>query len=124
MFRKYFLPQEANKRLPLVKKIVADILEKGKALRSLMEKSQSPAALRECQALQNEIEDLMKELEQIGCFYKDWNFEVGLVDFPARINEQEVFLCWRSDEKNIRWYHGLEDGFVGRKLIPEDWLDA
>ena len=65
MFRKYFLPQEANKRLPLVKKIVADILEKGKALRSLMEKSQSPAIARECQALQNEIEDLMKELEQI-----------------------------------------------------------
>ena len=73
--------------------------------------------------LQEEIEALMKELEDLGCFYKDWNFEIGLVDFPALIQGEEVFLCWRSDEKNIRWYHPVEEGYAGRKLIPENLLE-
>ena len=123
MFRKYFLPQEAQKRLPLVKKIVDDIIEKGKSLKSFIEKSEGKSLPRECEILQEEIEDLMRELDNLGCFYKDWNFEIGLVDFPARINSEEVFLCWRSDEKNIRWYHPVDKGFAGRKLIPENLLD-
>ena len=74
--------------------------------------------------LQEKLEALMDELEQLGCYYKDWNFEIGLVDFPAMINGQEVVLCWRSDEPFIRWHHGVEDGFIGRKLIPENLLDS
>ncbi len=123
MFGKYFTPQQASKRLPLVKKIVNDILQKGKALRVLLEKSKGQQLPEECAILQYEIEELMKELEVLGCFYKDWNFEIGLVDFPAIINDQEVLLCWRTDEKNIRWYHGIEDGYAGRKLIPENLLE-
>ena len=123
MFKKYFTPQQASKRLPLVKKIVNDILQKGKALRVLLEKSKGQQLPEECAILQDEIEELMKELEVLGCFYKDWNFEIGLVDFPAIINDQEVLLCWRTDEKNIRWYHGIEDGYAGRKLIPENLLE-
>ena len=123
MFGKYFTPQQASKRLPLVKKIVNDILQKGKALRVLLEKSKGQQLPEECAILHDEIEELMKELEVLGCFYKDWNFEIGLVDFPAIINDQEVLLCWRTDEKNIRWYHGIEDGYAGRKLIPENLLE-
>ena len=124
MFRKYFTPQQANKRLPLVKKIVGDILGKGKTLRALVEKNSNQELPQECLTLQDEIVELLRELESLGCFYKDWNFEIGLVDFPAVIHDQEVLLCWRSDEKNIRWYHGIEAGFAGRKLIPENLLES
>jgi hypothetical protein len=62
----------------------------------------------------------MKELEALGCFYKDWNFDLGLVDFPALIDGEEVLLCWRSDEPEVRWYHPLDGGYSGRKPIPEN----
>ena len=95
---KYFTPQEATETLPLVKRIVSDIL-----------KAREP----------DELEDLFSELESLGCYYKDWNFEIGLVDFPARMEGQDVFLCWRSDEPEIQWYHRMEEGFAGRKRIPQ-----
>ena len=123
MFKKYFTPQEANKRLPLVKKIVGDILRKARDLRELIKKSQDQEKLpAECPVLQAEIEILISELEALGCFYKDWNFDIGLVDFPAVIEGKQVFLCWRSDEDEVKWYHRFEDGYPGRTLIPESML--
>ena len=65
---------------------------------------------------------LLDEFEQLGCFYKDWNFEFGLVDFPAIIDGEEVFLCWKSDEETLGWYHPVEEGFSARKAIPEHLL--
>ncbi len=121
-FKKYFTPKEANKRLPYVKKIVGEILEKGKALRRLLQENPSSDVSAQADTLQDEMEFLMRELEDLGCFYKDWNFEIGLVDFPALIDGQEVLLCVRSDEPEILWYHGLEDGFAGRRPIPTQWL--
>lgn len=41
----------------------------------------------------------------------------GLVDFPAVINGEEVLLCWREGEEKITHYHGLYDGFAGRKKL-------
>lgn len=120
MFKKYFTLSEANKRLPLVATIVAEILQKGKALKSFLDGAKGESLPAECLALQEEIENLMAELEELGCFYKDWNFEIGLVDFPAQLSGQEVLLCWRSDEKNIRFYHTLDGGYAGRKMIPEN----
>ena len=70
--------------------------------------------------LVGELEDCMAELERLGCFYKDWNFSVGLVDFPALIDGEEVFLCWRTDEPVILHYHGIEDGYAGRRPLPEE----
>ena len=68
------------------------------------------------------LHDLFEELEALGCSYRDWSFSVGLVDFPAMINGQEVSLCWRSDEPEIAYYHGPE-GYVGRKPIPKNYLE-
>jgi hypothetical protein len=73
----------------------------------------------EIQNLVDEINGYMKELEEIGCYYKDWNFSIGLVDFPSIMNGEEVFLCWRSDEEDITFYHDIEEGYAGRKSIPE-----
>ena len=124
MFKKYFTVPEANRRLPLIKGIVSDIIAKGKRARIILASSQGDEPPLEISILQEEIEALMLELEGLGCYYKDWNFEIGLVDFPARLNDQEVLLCWRSDEPIVRWYHGIEDGYPGRKLIPENLLDG
>ena len=124
IFKRMFTPQQANKRLPLVKKIVGEIIEKGQLIRKKLNQSEVDDELRqECAGLEAEINTLMNELEELGCFYKDWNFTIGLVDFPAVINGQKVFLCWRSDESFIRWYHPIEEGYASRKLIPENLLD-
>ena len=123
MFRKIFTPLQANHRLPLVKKIVTEILEKGQALRKFLEWYHGQELPQECAMLETEIEALITELEELGCYFKDWNFEIGLVDFPAQIHGQDVLLCWRSDEPFIRWYHTIDDGYPGRRLIPEDVLE-
>jgi len=117
---KHFTPADANRTLPLVKRIVADILETGSKIRNLTANPSKVAASNEFEMrkLVAELESLMRELEQLGCQYKDWNFKVGLVDFPAVIDGQEVLLCWRSDEPEIMHYHGLNEGYVGRKAIP------
>ena len=119
MPKKIFSVGEANRRLPLVKRIVEDILHKGQKLKALSLFQETPAVKEEQVALVIEIEKLTGELEELGCYFKDWNFEVGLVDFPAVIEKKEVLLCWRSDEPKIKWYHGFEDGYVGRKPIPQ-----
>ena len=120
---KIFTIQEANKRLPLVKKIVSDIHTKAERFRSLVTHIKADSLPNEALALQAEIEELMAEIEDLGCYYKDWNFKTGLVDFPAIIEERQVLLCWRSDEEKIIWYHGFEDGYAGRRLIPQTYLE-
>ncbi len=115
---KYFTPEEANRTLPLVKRIVIDILNDASLIRSISSSLASnfendPEIIR----LTGNIKGYLSELEEIGCFFKDWNFQLGLVDFPAIINGEEVLLCWRSDEDKIEYYHGVNEGYTGRKLI-------
>ena len=120
---KYFTPSEARKTLPLVRKIVKDILDTSREMRLVAEEVEGQAEKDpRIQKMADDIEDFMAELEDIGCFFKDWNFQIGLVDFPARINNKEVFLCWRSDEDDIMYYHEMETGFAGRKIIPPEEL--
>jgi len=119
---RYFTPEEASKTLPLVKKIVKDILDSTKEMRLIADDlhgnvQENPQILK----LAEDINGYMLELEEIGCFYKDWNFTIGLVDFPALFDGKEVFLCWSSDEDEIRYYHEVEAGYAGRKLIPSKY---
>jgi hypothetical protein len=61
----------------------------------------------------------LEEISATGCVVKD--LDVGLLDFPARIDDQEVYLCWRLGEDRIRFYHRQDEGFSGRKPIdPRD----
>lgn len=118
---KYFTPSEARKTLPLVKNIVKDILATTKEMRLLADDIEGrvendPRIIK----MAGDVNGFISELEEIGCYYKDWNFTIGLVDFPAIINGKEVFLCWRSDEEDIKYFHDSESGYAGRKLIPED----
>ena len=63
----------------------------------------------------------MEKLEEIGVQVKD--LEVGLVDFPTLFRGEEVLLCWRMDEDDIEHWHGVHEGFAGRKVIDRDFLD-
>ena len=102
-----------------MKRIVEDILASGRKLKAIALFETTPAVKKEQEAVLSEIEKLTSELQAIGCNFKDWNFEVGLVDFPAIIEEKEVLLCWRSDEQRIEWYHDHLEGYTGRKPIPD-----
>ena len=118
---KTFTPQEANQTLPLVRKVVADILNLGHEIRSLSAKRSTDAQDDpQIIKLMDELEEHFEELERLGCSYKDWNFAVGLVDFPCVIKGKEACLCWRSDEEELKYYHEVDSGYAGRKLIPKD----
>lgn len=120
---KYFTPSEAKKTLPLVRKIVADILDTSREMRMIADEIGGDVEKDpRIQKLADDIEKFMQELEEIGCYFKDWNFSIGLIDFPAIIDGKEVFLCWRSDEEDIMYYHDVETGFAGRKIIPPEEL--
>ncbi len=119
---RYFTPAEANRMLPLVRKIVSDILKEGQAIRALSVSLEKPEEDPEINRLMDHLDELFDELESLGCSYRDWNFVEGLVDFPSKIHGQEVLLCWRSDESKIAHYHDPESGYAGRLPIPKELL--
>jgi hypothetical protein len=56
-----------------------------------------------------------RELEAMGAVLKDPR--VGLVDFYGEVDGKRVWLCWKYDEEAVTHYHGLDEGFSGRKPI-------
>jgi hypothetical protein len=64
------------------------------------------------------VAGIVAELEALGVQVKDLN--EGLIDFPARHPERDetVLLCWRLGEEEVAHWHGLEEGFAGRKPLP------
>lgn len=114
MGERNFTVEEANRMLPLVRRIVADILEAGARWNA------AAKAGKESQQKDLErLKALLAEMEQLGCYYKDWDFKMGLVDFPAVIDGREVFLCWRSDEPDVRHYHPRDAGYAARRTLPQ-----
>ena len=132
MPRKYFTLSDANRTLPLVKRIVADITALYPTWRDLVYRYEYAAAqarpetgeTAEQQRLRAEIEgvarsinEYLQELEQVGCVFK--GFEQGLVDFYGRLEGRDVFWCWKVGEDKIEYWHDMEAGFAGRQLVPE-----
>ena len=122
MVRRRFTPAQANRTLPLVRRIVADLLERGRELRRLTPRHADAEVRARLGELETQIRDLIDELHAIGCDYKDFAFDKGLVDFPGEIDGRPVLLCWRSDEPLVAWYHALDAGFAGRTPIPQGML--
>ena len=120
MKTKTFTLSQAHKTLPLVKQIVADILKTGQSIRELSVEMEKPEEDPEINRLMDQLDELFEEMESLGCYYKDWNFAVGLVDFPAKMHGKDVMLCWKSDEDAILYYHDAEAGFAGRRPIPKE----
>lgn len=63
----------------------------------------------------------MERIEEMGVLVKD--LDVGLVDFPTLFHGEEVYLCWRMDESDIDHWHGVNEGFAGRKPIDKNFVD-
>ena len=69
--------------------------------------------------LESSIAQALEKIHSTGCVVKD--LDSGLLDFPARLNNEDVYYCWRVGEDRIRFYHRQDEGFAGRRPIdPRD----
>ena len=66
------------------------------------------------EAMSSEVDAITAE----GVQLKD--LETGLLDFPARMGGRNVLLCWKLGEPRVAHYHGLSDGFPGRKPLTDE----
>lgn len=131
--RKTFTVDEANRCLPLVRAIVRDIVD---LYRNLQERrarltrvrtlrgNSSPGPLytdeldqveRELQTDEGQLAAYILELHELGVEFKDP--ERGLVDFPSRLDDRPVLLCWQLGEPEVAYWHEVDAGFAGRRSL-------
>jgi len=124
-----FTIDQANRTLPLVRRIVADIVDSyakwqdelrafelaSVAAHSDAQIAEAAAREREAKRLATEITGFVKELEALGVEFK--GFDIGLVDFPSRVGDRPVYLCWRLGEPAVQYWHDTTSGFAGRQPI-------
>ena len=67
------------------------------------------------------LKNSMERIEDLGVLVKD--LDIGLVDFPTLFRGEEVYLCWRMDESDIDHWHGVNEGFKGRRPIDKNFVD-
>lgn len=132
--KKHFTVQQANAMLPLVRVIVRDIVALAGSLQDRLERidrlrsdSVEPAPVdaydeelrevrRELARDKERMQDYARELSDLGVELKD--SLLGLVDFPAVLENREVCLCWMQGETEVRHWHERNSGFAGRQLLP------
>jgi hypothetical protein len=132
---RHFTPKEANDELreirPLVEELVAHRREQQRFQEERVElaakiagngggiDSQAIADLEEAERRERiEVARCVDAIHGRGAIVKD--VDEGLVDFPALRRGEEILLCWRLGEDEVAHWHGLEEGFAGRKqLDPE-----
>src|SRR5258707_3016585 len=64
-----------------------------------------------------DTKDALAEIDAIGVQVKD--LDIGLLDFPCVVDDEIVLLCWKYGQDKIEYWHGMEEGFKGRKPIDE-----
>jgi hypothetical protein len=116
-----FTLDEANKTLPLVKRIVGDIVkantrvaELEAALLDAPAKSQ-PSLNADLERAGERLQAYVHELQNIGCQLKDP--KIGLVDFLGRYQDRDICLCWKLGEEKIEYWHETTTGFAGRQPV-------
>lgn len=67
------------------------------------------------------LRSAIENVQELGCVIKD--LDRGLVDFPTLFRDVEVYLCWKLGEPDIAFWHGVDEGFRGRKAIDQDFRD-
>jgi len=130
-----FTPKEANEELREIRPLVEELVEHHRALQRLLAEREAlahriagngggigPGTLAELEeAVRRERVEIVKRVNAVherGAIVKD--LDTGLIDFPARLHGEEVLLCWRLGEDRVQHWHGLEEGFAGRKLIDPE----
>lgn len=66
-----------------------------------------------------QLKNCVERITAIGCVIKD--LDMGLVDFPTLYRGDEVYLCWKLGEPRIEFWHGLDEGYAGRKPIDSEF---
>jgi hypothetical protein len=131
----FFTPDEANGALDVVRPLVERLVDARRSYVELgteLEEVQTHVAgnggsldpgrvgeLQEAVArAAAELAAIVGEINDLGVQVKD--LDRGLVDFPARhpVDGATVLLCWELGEPDVAFWHGLEDGFAGRKPLP------
>ena len=129
MTQKRFTIEQANRTLPLVRRIVEDIVgqyrrwqDRVRELELLSASSQAEQQdarreelEREAQQLAAEIESFVAELTELGVEFK--GFDLGLVDFPGEIGGRPIYLCWRLGEPEVMFWHEIDAGYTGRQPL-------
>jgi hypothetical protein len=66
------------------------------------------------------LKAVIDDLNELGCLLKD--LDMGLLDFPTLYHGDEVYLCWKLGEDEISFWHGVNEGYAGRKAIDAEFL--
>lgn len=129
---KLFTVDRANKTLPLVRAIAADmarlsqeVIERRQRLAFLTERRPAPGKdpyQEEVSQVEEELaadaarlQEYADELRQLGVEPK--SAVEGLIDFPAMLDGRLVYLCWKLGEPEVQYWHDLEAGFQGRQPL-------
>jgi hypothetical protein len=121
-----YTPQTANKALAQVKSRFASIASQNRHIlllhNELQQLIESGAPFerfvpkkQELNAAVTNLHKSVQELEDMGVLIK--SVEEGLLDFPSKRFDQEVWLCWKQGEPEVKFWHGKEEGFMGRKPL-------
>jgi hypothetical protein len=131
---RFFTEEEANHALEFVRPLVERLVEVRKGFGDAAGRLEEvegrvsgngggldPERVREVQEraaeAAAELARIVAELEEVGVQVKD--LDEGLIDFPAKQpGGDTVLLCWRLGEGDVAYWHGLEEGFAGRKPLP------
>jgi hypothetical protein len=134
---KLFTLEEAERTLPLVRRVVQDLTVEYPAWRAAVgrfevltggaradwgETPELIAAREEVATHAERINQYLRELDTIGCVVK--GFEAGLVDFYSLREDRPIFLCWKLGEERIAYWHETDTGFTGRQPIDGAILSA
>jgi hypothetical protein len=128
--RRLFTVEEANALIPKLEIIMGRLQRQGAELLRSIEDLAAETGRTAAQLTTNEIvslkpglgsvideiEQLVAEIEDCGGEFK--GLDLGLVDFPMEMNGEVVLLCWQFGEKEIGYWHTLDDGFAGRQALP------
>ena len=133
MTERYFTAEGANEALatlrPLAERLVAHRRahqEAQKARAELTGRIAGNGGALDVRQLAQLEEEMSREaasvarcvarIQELGVLVKD--LDRGLVDFPALRGDEEVLLCWQVGESEVAHWHGLEEGFAGRRPLP------
>jgi hypothetical protein len=124
-----FTVDHANRTLPLVRRIVEDIVRQHRrwqeaiveldlivsGVRADLPDPRAIALEREIQQIAADIDQFQGELEALGIQLKDRR--IGLIDFPSEMDGRRVLLCWRLGEASVQFWHDEQTGYAGRQPL-------
>ena len=127
-----FTVDKANTILPKVKKRFDEILccknnvmDIQEELQNLSDSNSSfEKFIKKKQELNHAVTSLynmIQELEDMGVMIK--SVDEGLLDFPSIRYDEEIWLCWKFGESQVKFWHRKDEGFMGRKPIPQEGFE-